>query len=156
MARLNPTTLTRHRPRPESRFRKSALAFDLWRETNELKLEKAWRLHGRNAKTLAKRSDGTLILEIVSTGKLVMPHQVPSSIQVHVVAGRLCVHLLDREVDLSAGHSIWLEPNLPYGIEALEDSSYTLFVCGRAAAGGHRAATADRTTVTPKALPVRS
>lgn len=130
MARLNPTTLTRHRPRPESRFRKSALAFDLWRETNELKLEKAWRLHGRNAKTLAKRADGTLILEIVTEGKLVTPHFAPSSVQIHVLHGRLRVHLRDRTVDLGPGHALWLEPGLPYGIEALDDSSYTLFVCG--------------------------
>ena len=130
MARLNPTTFTRHRPRPESRFRKSALAFDLWRETNELKLEKAWRLHGRNAKTLAKRADGTLILEIVSAGKLVMPHFAPSSVQIHVLSGRLRVHLRDSPVDVGAGHALWLEPNLHYGLEALEDCSYTLFVCG--------------------------
>lgn len=130
MARLNPTTLTRHRPRPESRFRKSALAFDLWRETNELKLEKAWRLHGRNAKTLAKRPDGTLILEIVTAGKLLMPHFAPSSVQIHVLQGRLRVHLRDREVNLGPAHALWLEPGFPYGIEALDDSSYTLFVCG--------------------------
>lgn len=154
MARLNPTTLTRHRPRPESRFRKSALVFDLWRETNELKLEKSWRLHGRNAKTLAKRPDGTLILEIASKGKLVMPHVFPSSVQVHALAGRLRVHLLDREVDLSAGHSVWLEPDLPHGIEVLEDSAYTLFVCGRGAARGHRGVTAEREMVTSKVHPV--
>jgi hypothetical protein len=150
MARLNPTALTRHRPRPESRFRKSSLVFDLWRETNELKLEKAWRLHGRNAKTLAKRSDGTLILEIVTKGKLVLPHAAPASLQVHVLAGRLRIHLLDREVDLVAGHSLWLEPHLPYGIEALDDTSYTVFVCG------HPTATDGPHRVTAKGRPARS
>lgn len=115
----------RRRPRPEPRLERPVHVFDLWNEANELILEDSWRLHGHNAKTLEKRDDSCLILEAMKGGKTIARHAEPTSLQIHVLAGRLRVRLSERLIDLYPGQCLVLAPGIPHDITAVIDCTFT-------------------------------
>jgi hypothetical protein len=127
MARLDPvTSIKRRRPRPELRVSRPVLVFDLWREVNELKLEDTWRKHGVNAKTLVKRDDECLIVEVMRKGSTVRRHRIDSSVTLQALTGRLRVFLADRIVELPVGHVIDLAAGEPFEMEAMAETACLL------------------------------
>ena len=120
------TNGARRRPRPEPRLAKRVQVFDLWTEANSLIVEESWAKHGHNAKTLEKRDDSCLILEVLRSGKTIARHSAPSSVQLHVLSGRIRVRVGERSIDLIAGHCLVLAPRIPHDVSAIVDTAFTL------------------------------
>ena len=121
-----PTNGARRRPRPEPRLAKPVHVFDLWTEANDLVVEESWIKHGHNAKTLEKRDDSCLILEVLRSGKTISRHAAPTSVQLHMLSGRIRVRLAERSIDLIAGQCLLLAPRIAHEVSAIVDTAFTL------------------------------
>ena len=55
-------------------------------------------------------------------------HQAEGRISIHSVLGKICVHLPDQKVNLSAGQLLVLDCGMVHDVEALEESAFLLTV----------------------------
>jgi quercetin dioxygenase-like cupin family protein len=53
-------------------------------------------------------------------------HTAAGRISVHTLNGHIRLHLLERVVDLPAGHLLTLDECVPHDVEASEDSAFLL------------------------------
>ena len=104
------------------------LEFDLAAETNQLRLEEAWKTTSRNAKTLVKYPDLRIVLIAMKSGTRMEGHKADGSISIQTLTGLLRLHLVDQTVDLPAGCLLTLERALPHDVEAVEDRSFLLTI----------------------------
>ena len=104
----------------------AALAFDLAAETHLLRSEPAWLNHGHNAKTLVKHSDVRVVLIALRAGEQMRKHSTDQCVTVHVLEGRLRLHVLTQTMEVSAGTVLALEQMVTHDVEALEDSVFLL------------------------------
>jgi quercetin dioxygenase-like cupin family protein len=102
------------------------LEFDLFSEAEQLRREPPWQSNGRNSKTLAKYPDSRVVLIAMKPGNRIEEHKTDGRISVQTLAGRIRVHLLERVVELPAGHLLVLDRSLPHDVEALEESTFLL------------------------------
>ncbi len=98
------------------------LSFDLLREAEQLRCERAWS-NGRNAKTLVKHSDYRLVLTVMKAGTEMHQHQAKGTVSIQPVSGHVRVHVLGEAFDLVAAQMLSLDANLPHDVEAIEDSA---------------------------------
>lgn len=116
------------------------LHFDLLNEPGELRREAFWS-RGRNAKTLAKHGDIRVVLTVMKAGEELQQHQAHGTVLIQLLQGRVTTSVLDQVLELSPGHLVVLDPNLPHNLQAVEDSVVLLTIGWRAEADGNRAST---------------
>lgn len=107
------------------------LQFDLAAETGQLRREEAWKSTSRNAKTLVKYPDLRIVLIAMKKRAQMVGHKTDESISIHVLTGKLRVHLPGQTVEVPAGCLLTLERALVHDVEALEDSSFLLTISWR-------------------------
>ena len=107
------------------------LEFDLAAETDQLRQEEPWKSTSRNAKTLVKYPDLRIVLIAMKSGTRMEGHKTDESISIHVLKGKLRLHLSGQAVEVPAGCLLTLERALPHDVEALEDSSFLLTISWR-------------------------
>jgi quercetin dioxygenase-like cupin family protein len=117
--------------RPAQHLIGQVLTFDLHAEIEQLHREEAWRTGDHNAKTLTKEPDLRIILVAMKVGARLATHQTPSRVSIQALTGNLRVHLPDRSLDLSSGHLLALEADVPHDVEALDESAFLLTVAWR-------------------------
>ncbi len=132
-----PTSSTRQRPlgetsgshqRPARRLAGSALAFDFAAELASLKREETWRRGDRDARTLVEEPGFRLILTALKPGTVVREHRTAGWVSIEAVAGHLRVRVPERTIDLSAGHAVVLDPDVPHDVEAVDECAFLLAV----------------------------
>ena len=55
-------------------------------------------------------------------------HRAEGRISIHHLLGKICVHLPDQKVNLSAGQLLVLDCGMVHDVEALEESAFLLTV----------------------------
>lgn len=107
------------------------LHFDLLYEPRELRREAFWS-RGRNAKTLAKHGDIRVVLTVIKAGEELQQHHAHGTVLIQLLQGRVKASVLDQILELSPGHLVVLDPNLPHNLQAVEDSVVLLTIGWRA------------------------
>jgi quercetin dioxygenase-like cupin family protein len=111
------------------------LHFDLLKEPGELRREAFWS-RGRNAKTLAKHGDVRVVLTVMKAGEELRQHHAHGTVLIQLLQGRVTTSVLDRILELSPGHLLVLDPNLPHNVQAIEDSVVLLTIGWRTEVAG--------------------
>jgi quercetin dioxygenase-like cupin family protein len=104
----------------------TALTFDLAAEADRLKTESTWQAEGHNAKTLVKHPDFRVVLIALKPGGRMNEHKTDQCVTIHVLAGRLRLHLPARALELATGALVALEQTVLHDVEALEESVFLL------------------------------
>jgi quercetin dioxygenase-like cupin family protein len=112
------------------------MTFDLPAMLVQLKRERTWKTANRNAMTLLKARRLRLVLVIMHTGSIIPLHRSDGPITVQVLAGRLVFSAGSRDARLGPGQLVSLAPNVPHGLEALDECAFLLTI---GAEGGHPA-----------------
>ena len=107
------------------------LHFDLLNESGELRREAFWS-RGRNAKTLAKHGDMRVVLTVMKAGEELRQHHAHGTVLIQLLQGSVTTSVLDQVLELSPGHLVVLDPNLPHNLQAVEDSVVLLTIGWRA------------------------
>ena len=108
------------------------LQIDLDRELQQLRREDSWqRETGRSSKTLAKYPDFRIVLILMKSGTRMRQHKAEGRVSLQLLDGRVCVHLADRKVDVSAGHLLVLDCGVLHDVEAREESALLLTISWR-------------------------
>lgn len=123
-----PGATTGTEERPPQRLGGAVLSFDLTQEVAQLHAERAWHTGGRNAKTLVKEADFTVVLIALRRGGRLAEHRAGGQISVQTLAGQLRLHLSGAAMALPTGRLVSLERALPHELEALEDSAFLLTI----------------------------
>ena len=93
------------------------------------RLEDSWRREtGRSSKTLAKYPDFRIILVLMKANTRMNEHRTEGRISIHHLLGKICIHLPDQKVNLSAGQLLVLDCGMVHDVEALEESAFLLTV----------------------------
>jgi quercetin dioxygenase-like cupin family protein len=108
------------------------LQIDLERELQQLRREDSWqRETGRSSKTLAKYPDFRIVLILMKSGTRMRQHRAEGRVSIQQLEGRVCVHLANRKVTVSAGHLLVLDCGVLHDVEALEESALLLTISWR-------------------------
>lgn len=104
------------------------LNFDLGEEVASLRAEEAWTAHGHNARTLIKHSEIRLVLLTIRDGYQIHEQQVDERVSFQTLSGALRVHVPTETLQLRSGQLLALDRQVPFTIEALEDSAFLLWL----------------------------
>ena len=96
-----------------------------------MRLEEGWRKSGHSAKSLAKHRDMTIVLIAMKRDTRMKEHQTDGAVSIHVLAGRIAVHVGTKTIDAPIGSLLALDRGLPHDVEALDDSTFVLSVCAK-------------------------
>jgi quercetin dioxygenase-like cupin family protein len=108
------------------------LQIDLDQELQQLRLEDSWqRETGRSSKTLAKYPDFRIVLILMKSGTRMRQHKAEGRISIQQLKGKVCIHLAERKVTVSAGHLLVLDCGVLHDVEALEESALLLTISWR-------------------------
>jgi quercetin dioxygenase-like cupin family protein len=105
------------------------LEFDLTKEIEQLRTKESWgRLPGRSSVTLVRQRDLRVILVLMKANQRMGEHRAEGRISIQTIAGRICVHLQGRQIDLSAGRLLALQCGQHHDVESLEESAFLLTI----------------------------
>lgn len=108
------------------------LQIDVKRELQQLRQEDSWqRETGRSSKTLAKYPDLRIVLILMKGGTRMRQHRAEGRVSIQLLEGRICIHLADRKVNMSAGNLLVLDCGVLHDVETLEESSLLLTISWR-------------------------
>jgi quercetin dioxygenase-like cupin family protein len=108
------------------------LQIDLERELQQLRQEDSWqRETGRSSKTLAKYPDFRIVLIMMKSGTRMRQHRAEGRISIQPLKGQICIHLLDRKLNVSTGQLLVLDCGVLHDVEALEESALLLTISWR-------------------------
>ena len=108
------------------------LQIDLDQELQQLRREDSWhRETGRSSKTLAKYPDFRIVLILMKSGTRMRQHKAEGRISIQQLKGKVCIHLAERKVTVSAGHLLALDCGVLHDVEALEESALLLTISWR-------------------------
>jgi len=110
------------------------LEFDLNAQVEQLKCEPAWQ-NGRNAKTMVKYPDCTIVLMLMKAKTRIEEHHADGRISVQTIAGHIRMHVAGKDFDLPVGHLLALDHEVRHDVEALEDSAFLLTITRTVASG---------------------
>ena len=108
------------------------LQIDLERELQQLRREDSWhRETGRSSRTLAKYPDFRIVLILMKGGTRMRQHRAEGRISIQTLKGQVCIHLVQRKVNVSAGDLLVLDCGVLHDVEALEESALLLTISWR-------------------------
>jgi len=101
---------------------------DLSEERKRVRHQAGWNEHGHAATTLFKYPDVRAVLIGMKPGARMREHQTDGRVSLQCLSGRVRIHALDQVVDLTAGHIVTLEKQVPHDVEAIEECDLLLTV----------------------------
>jgi len=108
------------------------LQIDFERELQQLRREDSWqRETGRSSKTLAKYPDFRIVLILMKSGTRMRQHKAEGRISIQQLKGQVCIHLVDRQLNLLLGQLLVLDCGVLHDVEALEESVLLLTISSR-------------------------
>jgi len=105
------------------------LEFDLSTEIEQLRTkESRGRVPGRSSVTLVRQHDLRVILILMKANQRLGEHRAEGRISIQTIAGRICVHLQGRKIDLPAGRFLALQRGQHHDVESPEESAFLLII----------------------------
>jgi quercetin dioxygenase-like cupin family protein len=104
------------------------LRFDLGVELQGLRGQQSYTDGDPTGKTLVKEPDLRIVLLVLRSGGRMDQHRASGPVSIQAIDGRFTVDLPSGEVELTAGELVALEPNIPHGVKAIEDSVFLLTI----------------------------
>ena len=96
---------------------------DIDYELSVLRKENAWEKNDRNAVTVFKTNQLTIVLVALKTGASLLPHQVSAIASVQVLKGRAEFTSEEGQKELEENNIIILHSNELFNITALEETN---------------------------------
>lgn len=103
------------------------LTFNLPQEISLLRGEVEYE-KGHNGRTLVKHSEFRVVLVVLRAGAQVHEQQTDQRIALQPLEGHVRLQLAEEAVNLHPDQLLSLDRNVPYHIEAVEDSAFLLWV----------------------------
>jgi quercetin dioxygenase-like cupin family protein len=75
-----------------------------------------------------KHHDHRIVLIAMRAGIHMMEHRAAGAISIHVLSGRVRVHVATRTIDIAGGQLAALDRSLSHDVEACDDSTVLLSV----------------------------
>jgi quercetin dioxygenase-like cupin family protein len=100
--------------------------FDIASIERDLRKEDAYARTGHTARTLIREPDLRVVQIAMKAGGRISQHRADQTASVHVLSGRLHLHLPSGLVDLGAGQVLALERAVPHDVEALDETTFLL------------------------------
>ncbi len=112
----------------------TAASFPLLSMANQLMGEDVVERTGRNALSLVRGSDLTVVLMVLKDQAVLHEHIAPGPITVTALSGHLefSVATESKPLGLRTGEAAVCAAHLPHSVKALEDSAFLLVIGGRA------------------------
>lgn len=86
------------------------------------------RLADSQTHTLVKTKELELLRLVLPAGKSINEHRAPSEITVHCLEGQVVFSVMGKDLDIHAGEMLYLPPEEPHALRAIEDSSLLLTI----------------------------
>ena len=120
--------------RPIELTSSTVTSFSLSAMASQLMTEDAFQQAGRDALTLARGSDLTVVLVVVKAQSELHEHTAPGPITVTALSGRLAFSTATQSepLMLQPGDAAVCAAHLAHRVQALEDSAFLLVIGGRA------------------------
>jgi quercetin dioxygenase-like cupin family protein len=120
--------------RPTELTASTVTSFALPAMAQQLMAEDAFQHAGRNALTLARGSDLTVVLMVLKAQSELHEHQAPGPITVTALSGHLEFEaaMPSEPLRLQTGDTAVCGAHLPHRVKALEDSAFLVVIGGRA------------------------
>jgi quercetin dioxygenase-like cupin family protein len=112
----------------------TATSFSLPDMAHQLMAEDAFQHAGRNALTLARGNELTVVLMVLKAQSALHEHQAPGPITVTTLSGHLefSTAIQSEPLVLQTGDAAVCGAHLAHRVKALEDSAFLLVIGGRA------------------------
>lgn len=113
---------TNNRPQGDRVIDAPYVFCDLPAFTEQVKDEKAWEKSDRNAITVFKSGNSTLVLSAMKEGAVIKDNTVDGFFTIHVLEGSIRVETLGGDLDMCDQQLIVFHRGVPHSIEAKKDS----------------------------------
>ena len=120
--------IVRTAPRADRKLAGPAVTFTIKDEIDMLTREPEWLSSGKNAVTVVKTSNLSVVLSVLKKGATLCGHEVDGPITMQVLSGTVRFGLAVESKTLRAGTVIALDKDIPHEIEALENSELMLTI----------------------------
>ncbi len=120
------TTSTASSQTAERSLDRAVMTLDLPTILGGMKQEATWRTAKRNAMTLVKQPIFRVVLVALQAGAEIGAHETEGPITVHVIEGRMVIHVEGEALELSAGQLLILRSGLRHTMQARDDSAVLL------------------------------
>jgi quercetin dioxygenase-like cupin family protein len=119
--------------RPTEITDSTVTSFSLLSMADQLMTEDALEKTGRNALTLARGNDITVVLMVLKEQSVLHEHTAPGPITVTALSGHLEFSTAPESepLMLRTGDTAVCAAHLPHSVKALEDSTFLLVIGGR-------------------------
>src|SRR5512146_608146 len=111
------------------------IKFAVWEEMDKLRYNGKWQ-DGIARKVLVRCPDLHITMRAMKANTRIPQHYNPGRICVQTVQGRIWMHVGDELFDLPQGKAIVLAPGVTHDVEALEESTFLLFVASPTTSAG--------------------
>lgn len=128
MSETNPVE-PRLREHPSSRFEGDVHSFDLNAAVQKLRSEPHPAARGHRQIALYQYGTLTKILFAFDKGSVFEEHTTRGVVSIHVLRGHLAVGAEGKTHNLKEGEVLFMAPNVPHDVRALEESEMLLSVC---------------------------
>ena len=105
--------------------------FDIPDLLEELKREEPWHAGKRNAMTLLKDKNLSVVLVVMHGGSSIEYHQTRCPVTVQVVEGQLRINTDKESVNVGTGEIATLPAGLRHSLEALQECGFLLTLGGK-------------------------
>ena len=106
-------------------------SFPLHAMAEQLKGEDAFAESGRNALSLVRGDEMTVVLTVMKEGAALNEHRAPGPATVILLSGRIRVSAGAEEATLESGSAVSFTANLRHAVKAAEDSAFLIVIGGR-------------------------
>ena len=106
-------------------------SFPLPAMAEQLMAEDAFSESGRNALTLVRGDEMTVVLTVMKRGAALHEHRAPGPATVILLSGRIRISAGAEETPLESGSAVSFTANLRHAVKAVEDSAFLIVIGGR-------------------------
>lgn len=113
---------TRNRPEGDRVLDAPQLCVDIERHIEILKEEEAWQKNDRNAMTIFKSDNVTIVLVALHGGATLLPQEIDSLVTAQVLSGSIRFESSQGVKNLKEKNIVVLHSNEPFNATAIEDT----------------------------------
>ena len=109
-------------------------SFPLLAMAEQLMNEDAFAQSGRNALTLVRGDEMTVVLTVIRQGTVIHEHRVPGPATVIPLKGSIRILAGNEKMPLESGSAVSFTADVRHAVEATEDSAFLIVIGGRESA----------------------
>lgn len=106
-------------------------SFPLHAMAEQLMVEDAFAESGRNALSLVRGDEMTVVLTVMKEGAVLHEHRAPGPATVVLLSGRIRISSGAEEATLESGSAVSFTANLRHAVKAAEESAFLIVIGGR-------------------------